>query len=326
MPAGHGRDPEPHQGRPVALAREAALEDEDDRRLSRRLDTLSFALQVYFLQTASSKSGASQTIETEPEKPPSILDEVRNEEVRMFWEERIGQDSSFIAGQRLCDELVEWLGIHLDQTTADTLLLRLDEYAIGGVSPSSLDNFVGQRSIRDALSGLGVIRKGMSTASQCKSVDRSTIKPLLVWIDDEPLNNDWLIDNARQLNITVICLTCTASAKVWIEVNEGLLRKADYAGRLRFISDNYRWEADGINTRSVLNITAGEAILRYLRGRMYRAPVMIYCGLSIAETAYVKSFSRAGSTTDWILCLRFIKNLAAGIDTDYDWEGFSRLS
>ncbi|TFY61481.1 hypothetical protein EVG20_g7040 [Dentipellis fragilis] len=302
--------------------------EEHDRRLARRADTLAFALQVYFLRRAYRDTGRPET-ETEKEKeplpPPSALDEVQNAEVKQFWEERVGQEMSFIDGPGLCRELGTWLGAALDRTTCDTLLLRLDEYAVGGVAPGSLDGFVGQRSIRSAIAGLGVLG-GLAASRQFEPIDVSKVKPVLVWIDDRPENNVEFVAEAERLGITVIILTSTAAAKVWIEANEELLRRTDFARRLRFISDNCRWEAaDGIGSPGmpvVENLTAGEAMLRYLRGRQYRAPVLICCGYSIRETQYVLSFSRAGSTVYTVVAMEYISALGRGDDEDRCWEGF----
>ncbi|KAA1475246.1 hypothetical protein DENSPDRAFT_416105 [Dentipellis sp. KUC8613] len=293
---------------------------DDEQRLARRSDTLSFALQVYFLRKAHEQAELRAVQARGP--PPSALDEVRNAEVKRFWEERVGGRMSFIDGAGLCRELGAWLGIRLDKTTSDTLLLRLDEFAVGGTGPSSLDEFVGQRSIRRAIASLGNI-ESLALARQFEPLDPSTVRPLLVWIDDRPEGNDGFFGIAERQGIELILLTSTASAKVWAEENEARLRQADYANRLRFISDNCRWEATDEGGGVVENLTAGEAILRYLRGRLYHAPVLIYCGYSILQTKYVLSFSRAGSTTQARVTLEYIRALGRGESQDRAWEYFN---
>ncbi|TFY82147.1 hypothetical protein EWM64_g1863 [Hericium alpestre] len=295
---------------------------EHDRRLSRRLEVLAFAMQVHALKVAHSPKQARALQQEAEATLPELLDEVQNAEVRRFWAESVGKDCSFIAGKELCKQLGLWLHVSLDETTSDTLLLRLDEYAVGGVTPSSLDAFVGRQSIESAISSLGVVGS-LALRNRFQDIDPSTIKPLLVWVDDAPENNTFAIGPARERGITVIVLTSTATAKVWVEANEGLLRRADYARRLRFISDNCRWEADNTAaTENYLNITAGEAILRYLRGRQYQAPVLIFCGWSIRSTEYVLSFSRTGSTVISTVVEAYIDKLARGEDDDHAWEGF----
>ena len=99
------------------------------------------------------------------------------------------------------------------------------------------------------------------------------------------------------------------------------LRNNDHPSRLRFISDNVRLETTpGAGT--YLNPTAGECFLRYLRGRFFNSPVLIYTGLSIDSTCYVESYDAAGSTICQTVALEYIANLAAGTDDDTKWRGF----
>lgn len=99
----------------------------------------------------------------------------------------------------------------------------------------------------------------------------------------------------------------------------------DHTGSLRFISDNARWEGGSESyvdsTGGYLNLSAGEAILRFIRGRHFMAPVLIYCGMSIDSTGYVDDFERAGSTTGGYVCRSFISGLASGKDVE-DWQKF----
>jgi len=165
--------------------------------------------------------------------------------------------------------------------------------------------------------------------------------PLLVWIDDRPENNAYEVAQARETGIYVIEMTSTAMAKAWVDANlcesissfffplkystvanrTAFLRNNDHPSRLRFISDNVRLETTpGAGT--YLNPTAGECFLRYLRGRFFISPVLIYTGLSIGSTRYVESYDAAGSTTLAEVALEYIENLAAGKDDDTKWRGF----
>ena len=58
-------------------------------------------------------------------------------------------------------------------------------------------------------------------------------------------------------------------------------------------------------------MSAGESILRYLRGRGYKAPVLVYCGGSIPLTQYVTEYSRAASTNYQAVTRAFIDRLTA---------------
>ena len=60
-----------------------------------------------------------------------------------------------------------------------------------------------------------------------------------------------------------------------------------------------------------LNMSAGESILRYLRGHGYKAPVLVYCGQSLPLTQYVMEYSRAASTNYQAVTRAFIDRLTA---------------
>ena len=190
----------------------------------------------------------------------------------------------------------------------------------------------------------------MTTGEKPEALDASLIQavpghelrtPLLVWIDDRPRNNAYEVAQARGMGIYVIEMTSTAMAKAWVDANlckfiffinsplkystlanrTAFLRNHDHPSRLRFISDNVRLErTPGAGT--YLNPTAGECFLRYLRGRFFSSPVLIYTGSSIGSTRYIKSYGAAGSTTHRGITLQYIKNLAAGKDDDTKWRGF----
>ena len=102
------------------------------------------------------------------------------------------------------------------------------------------------------------------------------------------------------------------------------LQNNDHPSRLRFISDNVRLETSP-DAGTYLNPTAGETFLRYLRGRFFISPVLIYTGRSIGSTGYVERYDAAGSTTNPRVTLEYIANLAAGKDDDTKWRGFDIL-
>ncbi|KAF8234711.1 hypothetical protein L208DRAFT_1393548 [Tricholoma matsutake] len=111
---------------------------------------------------------------------------------------------------------------------------------------------------------------------------------------------------------------------VWIDDNinrfpEDFLRQNDDPSLIRFISDNHR---DEHGSNSYLNYAAGENILRYLRGRHYNAPVLIFTGWSVNATQYVTDYRFAGSTTDSTVCYQYISSLAAGGTDDLGWMKF----
>ncbi|TDL23034.1 hypothetical protein BD410DRAFT_186986 [Rickenella mellea] len=90
---------------------------------------------------------------------------------------------------------------------------------------------------------------------------------------------------------------------------------------IRFISDNVRLE-EIADEGPHLNASAGQNLLRYLRGRLLSAPVLIYTGASITWTRYVMRYESAGSTTSPAICMEYIASLAAGMSDDTKWKGF----
>jgi len=60
-------------------------------------------------------------------------------------------------------------------------------------------------------------------SSQPSHAGRGVDPPWLVWIDDNPNNINGQIAFAEYMGVTVFILTSTASAKVWIDANEGRL-------------------------------------------------------------------------------------------------------
>lgn len=150
---------------------------------------------------------------------------------------------------------------------------------------------------------------------------------------------------AQRQGVNVIQIPSTAVAKIWIEENRGMdlekkkqactqlilpclahLQQLEFADKLRFITDNARWERDS-RKGEFMNLTAGEWTLRFLRGSRFASPVLVFCGASIPTTQYVLRFSRAGSTVRSSVCLAFIRELVSGGgdagDRPPEWEGFN---
>jgi hypothetical protein len=91
------------------------------------------------------------------------------------------------------------------------------------------------------------------------------------------------------------------------------LRTLEKHGLVQFITDNARWEVVQLNEsrNTALNMSAGESILRYLRGHGYKAPVLVYCGQSLPLTQYVMEYSHAASTNYQAVTRAFIDRLTA---------------
>ena len=102
------------------------------------------------------------------------------------------------------------------------------------------------------------------------------------------------------------------------------LRNNDHPSRLCFTRDNVLLETTP-DAGTYLNPT-GETFLRYLRGRFFNFPLLVYTGLNIDSTRHVESYDAAGSTTHPKLTLEYIENLAAGKDDDAKWRGFNVMA
>lgn len=44
-----------------------------------------------------------------------------------------------------------WMKDDIEDSTINALVFRLDEFAVGGVTPSSLDNLVGDKPMKEAI-------------------------------------------------------------------------------------------------------------------------------------------------------------------------------
>lgn len=158
---------------------------------------------------------------------------------------------------------------------------------------------------------------------------RSTAQPWLLWVDDVPSDNVKEIIYAEEASAAkVFTFPSTASLKIWVKTHESQLRERDRIGSLRFISNNNRWELDarwqrgsGVGS-SFLDLSAGETMLRFLRGRNYRAPVLVYCDVSLPSTRYVVEYENAGSTRSLGVVRMFISGLEKDTEDDYSWQAF----
>jgi hypothetical protein len=63
--------------------------------------------------------------------------------------------------------------------------------------------------------------------------------------------------------------------------------------------------------------------LRYLRGRRYNTPVLVFMGWSVRMTQYVTDYRLAGSTAHCNVCCRYISSLTAGGTDDLGWTTFN---
>ncbi|KAF9266682.1 hypothetical protein L218DRAFT_744125 [Marasmius fiardii PR-910] len=158
---------------------------------------------------------------------------------------------------------------------------------------------------------------------EISSTATAVFLPILILVDDNPGSQSETLAYAGELGVERYVFESTEAAKDWIEQNEDLLRRADQADQLRIISDNARWEIDidscDTSHRPSMNLRAGETILRYVRGRQYKAPFLIFAGQSMPMTQYVRQYSNAGST-EWqqVVC-SFLDGLVKSENADDGW-------
>lgn len=71
-------------------------------------------------------------------------------------------------------------------------------------------------------------------------------------------------------------------------------------------------------------------MMRYLRGRLYKAPILVYTSYrGVSRTAFVSAYTRAGSTYLRSKCLKFIDGVLRDKGTgedDSEWVGKEETS
>ncbi|KAF9456832.1 hypothetical protein BDZ94DRAFT_1241245 [Collybia nuda] len=302
---------------------------EDERQLSQQLILLltSIAVVGFVQKQRKRRSLIPRSIGSWEKQESVVLASIGNFEVKQFWRAYVGAELAYISGDEFCDRLAIAMDEKFEVSMRKRLLLRLDEFAIGGVTPAALEDLVGMGNLR------GLVNMFSADSSPTPAYPSQTQKwwslkakssrialPLLVWIDDNPESVVEGIREAQGMGINVIHLTSTALAKDWIEANGDFLRLNDDPSRIRFISDNHR---DEPNSGPYLNISAGENILRYLRGRRYNFPVLIFCGYSIMQTTYVNDYHLAGSANSYYVTEQYFTALSQGRSDDTQWVMFN---
>ncbi|KAF8621355.1 hypothetical protein AX15_007852 [Amanita polypyramis BW_CC] len=227
------------------------------------------------------------------------------------------------------------------------VLLELDRQDIGGVTRKALERFAGKRTLKICIEDLRLQYDANDSTPVSPTIPSNDLVPTLVWTDDEVENIKEGLDHATSRGIRVIQLPSTATTKLWIEQNEDEIRALEKCNLIQFITDNVRWEVNDQNDNGLghvakgpsLNLSAGESVLRYLRGRGFKAPVLVYCGGSLRLTHYVMAYSRAASTCFDEICDAFIDRLVEAradrakeekrlvYDDEYDefWAGYRKM-
>ncbi|EJU03331.1 hypothetical protein DACRYDRAFT_115514 [Dacryopinax primogenitus] len=306
----------------------------DEKQLTNQLVVILFGvtMQSFFSGPSQGVSVSSNTDNTED----LVLATVSDREIRSFWKDYVGAKLLCVPPNTFATSLKAWYKSGLSDSACEALLFRLDEYAVGGITPSSLENFTQGRSLRVVIDEFTKQKHIMPSNGKTQGAGPAVAKivsspssnlriPLLIWMDDDPKNNLQTVAFARSLGILVIELTSTALAKCWFEENEAFVRAHDTASQIRVISDNARYESENVPVGAgrqsfaqqgedsvFLNWSAGEQILRYLRGR--RQPM---------RTGYVLQYAQAGSTTNTTVVTRYCQALAQRRNDDAEWRRFN---
>ncbi|KAJ7434494.1 hypothetical protein B0H11DRAFT_1938591 [Mycena galericulata] len=216
--------------------------------------------------------------------PVSPLDSIQNQEVKQFWRQMIGESGFGKVARGKYPGCIDFSAGRARFWSCYTLWLQ-PEYRVY----------------------LPLIRSTLVVSTP--QADR-----LIVWIAEHLEKYASSIQYAESLGIKVVSFPSLAAVKSWMELNEAFVRAVADSHRLRFVSDAAR------NEGGMFNAAAGELLLRYIRGRSFASPCLIF-GPTVATTAYVAAYSRAGSTSDVRIVWGYIKALADGV-RDVDWVGF----
>ncbi|PPR05533.1 hypothetical protein CVT24_003276 [Panaeolus cyanescens] len=201
-------------------------------------------------------------------------------QVGLIWQTFLGKELDFCRVDAFINGLCQYMQRDFSSTERQRLLLKLDEKGMGYIFYSSFVALVGPEQVAEAISYY---------ASDPRL-------PLLVWIDDSIRNNKSRVEDARKYGVTVVQLTSTGSAKRWLTVNKGFLRKHDNGRHIRYITDQVRIEPNE-NGAYFENWHAGDQIVDFIRKEMkLRAPILVYTnGWSLSVTRYVDGYTNTGS-------------------------------
>ncbi|CAA7263417.1 unnamed protein product [Cyclocybe aegerita] len=285
---------------------------EDRQRLMNHYTLLTGAMQVVnHLHITGYNVICSSSATSSSSSPGKIVGSKSIIRVEDFWHMYIGNDNDIVKSQQFCLHISSWMGKQLGKTETRRLLLRLDENNTGYVTMPTLKDLVGSRSMKETI----------LTYTAEPNI------PLLVWIDDDVVGNARKVEYARGCGVSVVQLASTSSAKSWITVNKGFLKKHDNAADVRFISDQVRVELkrDG---QSFKNWHAGEDVTKYIRGEGFTAPILIYTGRrSLDHTKYVARYKNMGSLSgDYRAFQDFVSALGKRRSDDTKWIGFRGAS
>eukprot|EP00026_Physarum_polycephalum_P006428 Phypoly_transcript_06470.p1 GENE.Phypoly_transcript_06470~~Phypoly_transcript_06470.p1 ORF type:complete len:577 (+),score=57.82 Phypoly_transcript_06470:197-1732(+) len=244
----------------------------------------------------------------------SVQEFIDEAETRQFWERHFGKAAyttpwaTFVTALTSEANYKVVRGDPEVEAMLQDLHMYLDHYNTGHVVCHRLSDFVGQEPLSVAL--LKYTKKPLQAQSPAplRAGSSDIAYPLILWIDDFPENNEDMVQYARGNGVTVIPLQSTIAAKQWILEHPKVLERcnAEAKNKVRIITDNVR---NGANT--VLDLNAGEDIIRYVRSRRSNVPVLVYCG-DLNYARYVAKYKDCSSANEASTCQEFIEALFPG--------------
>ncbi|KAG6853712.1 hypothetical protein C0991_002128 [Blastosporella zonata] len=283
---------------------------------------LSQQLTIIIFSLSSLSSIRERFLQVDKREHPVSSRAIQNQDAFEFWRDYIGEKIMHARDDRFLEALKLCFGNWLSDDTRRRILLCLDEFKTGGVAASALERFVGESTLKDAIEKFHFY----DFPPPYTSSPGDQKLPLLLWVDDRPENIAAHVSFAESKGVHVLQFTTTALFKAWVEDNEDFLRANDSPDTIRFISDTARFEPVNNNhlnnDTAYFNIMAGENVARYLRGRLYHAPLLIFCSVSgIIHTEYAEAYEATGSTWDSRIVDAYITALSDRIKDDEDWQG-----
>jgi len=254
-------------------------------------------------------------------KEITALDFISSQTTKEFWGKNFGEKTYAVGWAKLEDALRKTYPKSVDASMLGDLKMRLDNFNTGSVSCFRLSEFVVanadgsidhspslQKRLDEYLASaqkikVGPIKGKKSGSETTESSTGGAIKsPILIWVDDK--SNPEEVVYAKKRGVTVVALRSTAEAKEWIKDNSLIMEEEDTLyTKLRIITSNVR-ESAGTS----LDINAGEDIVRFVRGRRYKAPILVYCG-DLNYVKYVTKYEACTATNHRSDALQFVDGL-----------------
>ncbi|TFK22905.1 hypothetical protein FA15DRAFT_671001 [Coprinopsis marcescibilis] len=321
--------------------------EEDEKRLSRWMEMFVLRMQVEVRAVVLGGGVGLDLVEDgevkENEKETGGSDVVR------FWDVAIGEEVEYASPRELLAAVRAWIRESVDYVVVASLTIELDPEDLGVFLKRRVVGVVGGRTVLGYVAelrsrnGSGVraparggrllqienicskdkgFGDGEERVGKVNSED-VLLEPTIVWVDDHPENVTDVVEHAKSLGIRVVLLPSTYAAKLWIKTYEDHLRRLEARALLRFVTDNTRYESEPLSSGSgglsdgagagggeaIMNLSAGETILRFLRGNGFVSHVLVYCGPSIGRTDYVESYGNASSTQEYVVVQEFSGDL-----------------